>query len=244
VLLGFAASAAAIIALAVLGLIGPGRSDGGSNPELSPSVDIGPQSTQTAPAPAPTETPTDAAEAADQKAAMDAGARFTEALFSQSYRDETPNTWITAIEEYSTPRLYEELTADANPDDAGSMWPEYVSERMTDTVIVKRTDTVEAEEYTVVLVEYTLRSTNRSGSYSSEEAHALRVVEQEGQWLVDGVSEDPDDLVGFFEHGDHDHGGHGHEGEEHGAEQPGSEESGSGESGADEHDHDDEGLVH
>lgn len=199
-LLGFAIATTIIIAITLIAVSSPGRGGGGSEADLSPTVSISPQPDPSADSPEPGATAT---QAADEKAAADVAAHFTEALYSQSYQDATPNTWITAIQEHSTERLYEELTAGADPDDAGSMWPEYISERMTDSVIVKSAQTQVEDEYTVVLVQYALRTTTRSGTYSSDEAHTLRVVEQDGRWLVDRLNEDPDDLAGFFDHGDH-----------------------------------------
>lgn len=199
-LLGFAIATTVIIAITLIAVSSPGR--GGSEADTSATVSLDPQTAPSAGADSPEPSAT-ATQEADEKAAADVAAHFTEALYSQSYQDATPNTWITAIQEHSTPRLYEELTAGADPDDAGSMWPEYISERMTDSVIVKSAQTQVEDEYTVVLVQYALRTTTRSSTYSSDEAHTLRVVEQDGRWLVDRLNEDPDDLAGFFDHGDH-----------------------------------------
>ncbi|GAA1937532.1 hypothetical protein GCM10009689_17650 [Brevibacterium antiquum] len=200
IVIGVPAAIIALIVAAFLVFSGP-KDDGEGNSPAPTHISEGDIEEETTPATEETHDPAKAEEDEVQEVAKD----FTRAYVSMSYEDDSPNPWVDAIKEFSTPKFYDSRTNDVDVDDGGTMVSEMERRHMSefpefDDTYVQKDD---AKTYRVY-VQYQVVNESDGGRFLTGEFSVVTVVKTGGKWLVSDEGTSEDAQKGFFDQG-HDH---------------------------------------
>ncbi|MFS0884974.1 hypothetical protein [Aeromicrobium sp. 179-A 4D2 NHS] len=181
---GGALAAVVMVAILIAQFAGKGDTD---EPEAAPPAPTGAATLATeAPSAGPTDTPASEAPGSkvsdETRAAQFAAAEaYTVAYFSFSYRDKTPNDFITRVKPFSTTSHYSELREEFDEDDGSlsNAWDDVRKER---TVVTTETRGAEydpwydaTENKAVVVVTYVRSTDNTVGTGGTGDEQTIKV---------------------------------------------------------------------
>lgn len=154
--------------------------------------------------PEPTETSRAADPDADEEAAVAAAEDFVRAMYDQSYKDDSPNTWYYATEEFTTEKYYRTLTDGIDPDDGGSMSGEMAAEKLSIHANIKHTEVIKDSADTCRVYVQFSQVTDKAGgdnTYSTGGYTVAKVIRSGQKWLVDDSGESEELMKDFFADG-------------------------------------------
>lgn len=200
IVIGIPATIIAIIVAAFLIFSGPKDVEDDDGPAPTP-ISEGNIEEETPTAAEETQDPASAEEDEVQEVAKD----FTRAYVSLSYDDDSPNPWVDAIKEFSTPKFYDSRTKGVDPNDGGTMVSEMERRHMRefpefDNTYVQKDD---ARTYRVY-VQYQVVNESDGGRFLTGDFSVVTVVKTGGKWLVSDEGTSEKAQKGFFDQG-HDH---------------------------------------
>lgn len=131
---------------------------------------------------------------------------FVEAYNAQSYKDETPNTWVFAVEEHMTAEGYAEMTEGIDPEDGGVETSQWERGQTTQSAQVTSSDWIEgythSDDHVSTYVVFRLKVEDDGYPYSAQDTMYLDLLREDGKWKVHEVnhSDEVREALGGHDH--------------------------------------------